>query len=90
MTGTYHLAAAGTTSWFDYARLAISFAREIGMPTQVQDKDIHAISTTDYPTPAARPLNSRLNTEKLQSTFGLTLSGWEIGVERAVTEILQK
>jgi len=89
LTSTYHLAAAGTTSWFDYARLAISFAREIGMSTHVSDKDIHAISTSDYPTPAARPLNSRLNTEKLQTAFGLTLPGWEIGVQRAVTEILQ-
>lgn len=90
LPGTYHLAPTGTTSWFDYARLAISFAREIGMPTKVLDKDIHAISTSGYPTPAARPLNSRLNTEKLQTAFSLTLPGWEIGVKRAVTEILQK
>lgn len=87
--GTYHLAAAGTTSWFDYARLAISFARQIGMPTQVLDKDIHAISTKDYPTPAVRPLNSRLDTRKLRTTFGLELPGWETGVQRAVTEMLE-
>jgi len=88
-TGTYHLAAAGTASWYDYARAVIALARRLGMPTRITDKDIHAISTDDYPTPAKRPLNSRLNTAKLRSTFNLTLPVWEQGVQRAVTEILQ-
>lgn len=88
-TGTYHLAAAGTASWYDYARAVLALARQLGMPTRINDKDIHAISTDDYPTPAKRPLNSRLNTEKLRSTFNLTLPEWEQGVQRAVTEILR-
>ena len=44
--------------------------------------------TSAFPTPAVRPHNSRLNTSKLQTTFGLTLPHWQTGVERMLTEIL--
>ena len=43
-----------------------------------------------YPTPAARPLNSRLATRKLQDAFGLVLPAWQQGVERMLTEVLNK
>ena len=49
---------------------------------------IHSIPTSDYPTPAARPLNSRLATHRLQQAFGLTLPHWQVGVERMLTEVL--
>jgi dTDP-4-dehydrorhamnose reductase len=51
---------------------------------------IEAIPTTAYPTPATRPLNSRLNTAKLQAAFGLTLPHWQQGVTRMLTEISGK
>jgi dTDP-4-dehydrorhamnose reductase len=54
-------------------------------PTQVG-----ATSTASYPTPAKRPLNSRLNTTKLQNAFGLTLPHWQSGVARMLTEITGK
>jgi len=51
---------------------------------------ISAVPTTEYPTPAKRPLNSRLDTRKLQAAFGLSLPHWQAGVERMLTEHLGK
>ena len=86
--GTYHAAAAGETSWHGYAREAIEFARAAGQPIRVRPEAIHPIPTAAYPTPARRPLNSRLDTRKLQQAFGLAMPGWRIGVERMLREVL--
>jgi len=87
LSGTYHAAAAGETSWHAYAQHVIEFARSQGKPIKVAADQVLAIPTADYPTPAARPLNSRLNTAKLQAAFGLTLPPWQQGVDRMLTEI---
>lgn len=88
LVGTYHAVADGTASWHDYARFVIEFARRQGKPVKVAPEQILAIPTSDYPTPARRPLNSRLSTARLQQRFGLRLPGWQQGVERMLTEIL--
>jgi dTDP-4-dehydrorhamnose reductase len=48
------------------------------------------VPTSAYPTPARRPLNSRLATDKLRGAFNLTLPGWQAGVERMLTEAYGK
>ena len=83
--GTYHLAAAGEVSWHGYASFVISHALTVGNDLAV--KNIIAIPTSDYPTPARRPLNSRLNCQKLRDTFGLQLPEWQVGVGRMIEEI---
>ena len=88
LAGTYHCVAAGETSWFDYARFVIDFARTTGQPVKVAPDAIRPIPTSAYPTPAQRPLNSRLSTERLRAAFGLHLPSWQTGVERMLTEIL--
>ena len=88
LAGLYHLAAGGETSWHGYARFVIGYARRAGQPIRVAPEAIEAIPTSAYPTPAQRPLNSRLDTRKLQSTFGLSLPGWQAGVERMLAEVL--
>lgn len=88
--GTYHVAAAGETTWYGYARHVISQARSLGADIRVADERIVAVPTTAYPTPAQRPSNSRLDTQKLRSTFDLHMPGWQAGVDRMLTEILQK
>jgi dTDP-4-dehydrorhamnose reductase len=88
VAGLYHLVAAGETSWFEYARHVLHFARRAGVQLKLPENALQAIPTTDYPTPAKRPLNSRLNTQKLQSTFALQLPDWEKGVERMLAELL--
>lgn len=85
--GLYHLVAGGETSWFNYARHVIEWARANGRPVKVAPEAIRPIATTAYPTPAARPLNSRLSTAKLQQAFGLRLPSWEQGVERMLQEL---
>ncbi|SFA85406.1 dTDP-4-dehydrorhamnose reductase [Azotobacter beijerinckii] len=84
--GVYHLAAAGETSWFDYARFVLLQAEQAGEALKVGHGQIEAIPTSAYPTPAQRPLNSRLDTTKLQETFGLHLPNWQDGVARMLTE----
>ena len=84
--GLYHCAASGQTSWHDYARHVIEWARRNGLPIKVPADGIRAIPTTDYPTPARRPLNSRLDTRRLSETFGLRLPHWTSGVDRMLTE----
>lgn len=85
--GTYHCVAAGETSWFDYARFVIDWARDQGLPVRVAPEALRPIATAAYPTPARRPLNSRLETVKLRTAFGLHLPDWKHGVERMLREV---
>jgi dTDP-4-dehydrorhamnose reductase len=84
--GTYHVAAAGETSWHGYARFVIEWARAQGLPVRVAADAVRAVPTSAYATPASRPLNSRLDTRKFRSAFGLTLPHWQVGVERMLNE----
>ncbi len=84
--GHYHLAPQGETSWYDYAQFIFEKARQKGIELQI--KQVEAIPTTAYPTPAKRPLNSRLNTQKLQQTFYIHLPEWQQGVEHAIAEMI--
>jgi dTDP-4-dehydrorhamnose reductase len=84
--GTYHLAAAGETSWHGYARFIIDEARRHGVTLAVHE--IAPILSSAWPTPAARPLNSRLDTSRLRRTFSIHLPDWRVGVGRMLDEIL--
>ncbi len=86
LAGTYHLAAAGETSWHGYAGFVVAEARALGVALRVEE--IAPIATSEYPTPAIRPLNSRLDCERLRSSFGLALPDWRVGVARMLREIL--
>ena len=85
---TYHAVAADATSWHGYASHVIEFARAAGQPIRVAPERIAAIPTSAYPTPARRPLNSRLDTSRLERSFGLVLPDWRVGVERMLREVL--
>lgn len=87
LQGLYHLAAAGETSWFDYACHVLEWSRARGQAIKVAPEQIHAIATSEFPLPAKRPLNSRLDTRKLQSAFDVHLPAWQWGVERMLTEV---
>jgi len=88
--GIYHLAAAGTTSWHGYAQFVIEHARRAGMAIKVAPEAIVAVGSDAFPTPAARPRNSRLATDKLQAAFDLVLPPWQTGVARMLTEFFEK
>jgi len=89
LSGIYHLVADGLASWHSYAEFIIQFARQSGLTLAVEPEAIHAVPSTQFVTPARRPLNSRLSTNKLQQQFGYTLPHWQIGVSRVLTEILE-
>lgn len=88
VAGTYHACAAGDVSWCDYARHVVAWGHRAGLPLRATPDTIVGIPTRDYPTPARRPLNSRLDTGKLRHGFGLTLPPWQSGVDRMLTEAL--
>ena len=86
VSGLYHLVAAGETSWHGYASFVIDYARRAGLPLKVAE--ILPVPTSAFPTAARRPLNSRLNTDKLRNTFDLNLPHWQAGVTRMLEEIM--
>jgi dTDP-4-dehydrorhamnose reductase len=90
LSGVYHLCAAGETCWYDYAHFVLDFARNLGIDLKTPKEAVKPIPTSDYPTPAKRPLNSRLNTSKLETAFDMRLPVWQSGVERLLTEIYGK
>lgn len=88
--GLYHLASAGETTWYRYARFVLEQAQAARVQLQVGSVSVGAIATAAYPTPAKRPGNSRLNTQKLQNAFSLHLPDWQDGVARMLIETLEK
>ena len=92
LSGTYHLAAAGTVNWHGYASHVIERARQ-QFPDAIRVRQILPVATSAFPTPALRPGNSRLNTQRLKHTFGVELPAWQNGVDavvdRTLTEILR-
>ena len=88
--GLYHVVAAGETTWHGYARFVIDFALKMDCQLKTNPESIAPVPTSAFPTPAERPKNSRVNTRKLETNFGLTLPNWQTGVARMLTEFLEK
>ncbi len=87
-SGVYHLVASGETTWHGYASHVIEQAKAVKPEAAWKVADIASVPTSAFPTPAIRPLNSRLCTTKLQQAFGLVLPPWQQGVTRMLAEIL--
>ena len=85
--GLYHLAAAGETTWHAYACHVMDRATTLGWPMRASAQRIEAIATDQYPLPAPRPANSRLNTQRLQSRFGVKLPDWQAGVDAVIDSL---
>ena len=86
--GLYHCVAAGETTWNAYAKYVLSLASIENSAIKIIANEVAPVPTSAFPTPAARPHNSRLNTAKLQTTFGLQMPHWQAGVARMLAEIL--
>lgn len=87
LSGLYHLTASGSTSWHGYAQAVLQQAAARGLPLRCGAEQVQAIGTQDYPLPAPRPANSRLDCAKLQSTFSLCLPPWQTQVQRLIDEL---
>lgn len=88
LSGHYHLAATGETSWYDYAQYILEVSNKLKLELMVSD--IQPIPTSQYPTPASRPLNSRLNTNKLRNNFNLHIPDWKLGVKQVLQELINE
>ena len=80
-SGIYHAACAGEVSWHGYASYLVAKARAMGFPVKVSPEAIRAVPSSAFPTPARRPLNSRLDCSKLERTFGVTPPPWQAGID---------
>lgn len=87
LAGLYHLTAAGDTSWHGYARHVLTRAREFGFAMRCAPDAVQPIDTADYPLPAPRPANSRLDTARLRAAFGLSLPDWTVQIDRLLAEL---
>lgn len=86
--GLHHCVAAGETNWHQYAQAVLALATQLQPVMAFKANEVAPVPTSAFPTPAQRPLNSRLNTARLQATFGLKLPHWRDGVARMLAEIL--
>jgi dTDP-4-dehydrorhamnose reductase len=86
--GTYHVTSDGETNWHQYASLIASELIKLDVKIKCGPDQIHSILTSEYPTAAKRPLNSRLNTDKIKKTFMLELPHWESEVKKVLREII--
>ena len=87
LAGVYHCVAGGETSWHAYACFVLAQARALGWTLKAGPDQVAPIKTASYPTPARRPLNSRLSTAKLQSAFKLQPPHWQVHAARMLHEI---
>lgn len=91
VSGLYHLAASGNTSWHAYAHLIFEQAQQqANLQLKLRLDNLEPIPSSEFPTLAKRPLNSCLNTQKIQNTFNLNLPIWKTGVIHTLAEILTK
>jgi len=88
LSGLYHLVAGGETSWHGYACFVLNLARQAGIELKVAAENVIPVPTSAFPLPARRPLNSRLNARKLQTTFDVHLPLWQDGVARMLDEVM--
>ena len=82
--GLYHAAGSGETSWCGFAREIFRVSNDHGGPSAT----VKAIGTVDYPTPAKRPANSRLECGKLERAFDLRLPDWRAGTTSCVARLV--
>jgi len=88
LAGLFHLVAGGETSWYGYAQYVIRHARRSPVAPTIKVVSVDPVPTAAFPTSARRPLNSRLETDRLRTVFNLTLPHWQQGVERMLAEVL--
>ena len=83
LKGTYHVSAAGQTSWHGFTERIVSLMR----PDDRKCREVEAITAAEYPTAAKRPANSVMNNDKFARTFGLRLPPWEESLEAVMDEL---
>jgi len=86
--GTYHVTNEGITNWYEYATFIANEAIKLDLKVRCDSNHIHPIPASQFPTVVMRPLNSKLNTDKLKKTFMLELPHWESEVKKVLREVI--
>lgn len=87
LSGTYHLAASGETTWYAYAQHVLEQAAAYGAVLKAGPNQVLPIAASAFPVPAPRPANSRLNSNKFCTSFGLRMPDWRHHVDRLIAEL---
>jgi dTDP-4-dehydrorhamnose reductase len=87
--GIYHLAPQGETSWQGFAQAIFKQCANRGRVQAITPEAVKPIPTKEYPTPAQRPLNSRLSLTKLEQALDITMPGWEEQLTQTLEEYLE-
>jgi dTDP-4-dehydrorhamnose reductase len=86
LRGVFHMSATGTGTWAEFATAIFAESAKLGGPSA----RVRPLSTADYPTPARRPANSRLNSEKIASIHGIALPEWRISLQPCIRRLLEE
>lgn len=89
LLGLYNLVPNGETNWCELARYAVNYAERAGVEQVLKAENIKGISTSEYPTPAKRPLNSRLNNQKMCNAFDGEIYDWQLYVEQVMESLVK-
>ncbi len=89
-SGVYNLAPLGVSTWYEIAQTLIMAAKENGVSLTISAEDILAITTDEYPTPAKRPLNSQLETQKLSQQLSFHLPHWKDDFSAVAAEVIKE
>lgn len=89
-SGIYHLTAAGATSWCGFARAVFEEATALGLLAAERMPTVEPIPTREYPQPAPRPLNSRLDTRRIEQTFGVSMPAWRDALRECLVALKQQ
>lgn len=84
--GIFHAAGSGDATWFDFATAIFDSAVRFGEKAP----SLTPIATAEWPTPARRPADSRLDCAKLAGTFGISLPGWRQSLDRVIDQIFRR
>ena len=86
LSGIYHLAPSGNTSWYGFAQYLLEKGQSIVDGLSSHSVNLNPIPTSQYPTPAKRPKNSLLNTNKISQEFGIFMPMWQTHVDRFLNQ----
>jgi dTDP-4-dehydrorhamnose reductase len=85
--GVYHATGSGETTWFGFAKTIVE---EVALlEPEAKLAKVEPIPTAEYPTPARRPMNSRLDCAKLERAFGWRMPGWSESTQRVIAELVR-
>lgn len=89
LQGTYHCAASGFVSRYEYAKFTIATGTALGWPVRLKPGGLRPVASDAFPSPARRPFNARLASGRFCDAFGLNLPDWRIGLQHTVCELVE-